>query len=85
MGKQCAQIPKISTYLHDDLLSDPSSALSKSSPFFGHECFSLYLLKIIYFSPFVSVLDHGLGQLDPCQQAEKTSQKRDTVKLSGIL
>lgn len=39
MGKQCAQIPKISTYLHDDLLSDPSSALSKSSPFFGHKFF----------------------------------------------
>lgn len=37
---RCAQTAKISTYVHDNVLSDPSSSLSKSPPFFGHEFLS---------------------------------------------
>lgn len=64
---QCAQTAKISTYVHDDLLSGPSS-LSKSPPFFGHEFLSSYLLKRNFLFPLVSVSDHGLVQPRPAKR-----------------
>ena len=68
------------SYLQGDLPSHPSPALSKSPLFFGHKCFSQWLLKLNSLPPLVSALDLALGPLDPQQQAE-ISEMRDILEL----